>query len=464
MTAVLFRIVEALPALLGAGLGVILFQTSGFTQSLIGLAFTAAVLLGVLVSDCGQTIAADKPRLGTILNEAWLVVSTVPMVLTTVVVLLCAEALSDQVKDETAVKISLAAIVAFLGYVTKDWPAMSPWPALHKAWKDFPGRPRPRAGGATSKVEWMAFQAISGEDVLRNHKSFSGTALKERWVRALCLLDWLQASSQPPPRQTPKQPPRPRSDDAESASPHFTRREKFPKAEKSLTIGVKAPTQLSILLILAFVTVASWKGGITSMSLGDLGDYVAGVGSLGALIWLAAAFVQQNRVLQLQIEAQGRQLHEFQSQVEHSAQLVRNIERLTALSENRLALTQQRAASDPLLNRPRFSELAGTAPGEEADETIYTIANAGASARNYKVLIEESRGLREHNRTQIIDGGRVPQGGEIELRVVFDEAYPRTQPQIRIESVSIDGHKYADRWRIHRNGKEPEYMGTSEIS
>ena len=137
--------------------------------------------------------------------------------------------------------------------------------------------------------------------------------------------------------------------------------------------------------IVGFLIFRDFSALIT-MTLNELGDFLAGVTAPVALFWLVIGYFQQGEELRQNTTALESQQEELRRQVEETAILAKNAERQARAAE------QLAESTDSTAERQRRHTIAEAQPIFEAkggsvvqNRTTTTIINSGGEARNVKL-------------------------------------------------------------------------------
>lgn len=185
-----------------------------------------------------------------------------------------------------------------------------------------------------------------------------------------------------------------------------------------------------------------------SLSLNELGDFLAGVFAPLAFYWLVLGFFQQSKELKNSVDALNLQAKELRNSVKAQQKQAENAER--SLS-HQLETEQSRRVETALKNTPRFTVLDFVENKDESGAEYLTISLVNSSATAHYVTVSSfskmhpvlRSGLGKRNPGYPID--RIENDTEIQI----DVFRPHAGGPLIINGKTINGIEFEQQFSIY---------------
>jgi len=202
-------------------------------------------------------------------------------------------------------------------------------------------------------------------------------------------------------------------------------------------------TAIIILIVLIFILFKF--NSFINMEPNEFGDFIAGIASAMALIWLIIAYFQQNKELKLNTKALELQYEELKHQVEETAKIAKNAERQADATEQLAFVTKNEAEIKEIKElaelQPIFKPSGGRSGTKDSDTKV---DNLGGLAKNITVKGPNNI-IMTFSNNDYLDSG---QSGQLSCKTSennLNQAYPF---EFTVEYEDKLNNKHTKRFRF----------------
>lgn len=210
---------------------------------------------------------------------------------------------------------------------------------------------------------------------------------------------------------------------------------------------------LGLVLTIAYLTGAGWyvwdgQESVSRLELNALGDFLAGVFSPLAFLWLVLGFLQQGEELRQNGEALRLQAEELRKSVEHQDQLVVATREQVEFEKSMVERQAQQLAKK---ERPIFHMSGGSNSGSShTDGRTYSfqIQNIGERATDFHAKVERGVVAGWSGRRPMLE-----RSDEMRLQLHTYANSPDEQFTLEIDCFDLNGKKRKFYFQISKTGQ-----------